>query len=410
MPEKENPGTGGAVSGGMLDEHVNHNHNDNHSQEQNGNRDKPLVLRLDFRPFASDLQDAVGCRLTPTEMALIFTLADSEEVHSYSRSAAFYDRPRRYQNGLFTRKKVVGAVDRLARMGWLENWVQSVGVRGRQSTASATPELVDLYGQVIGGDKPALLLPRETVILKDENKILVDYRDTAQARSMRRGLERYNEALGGIDVSGAKVSPVVRIFNRSFDRAGRFYCHGDSWQNIKSSERSLILLDGESTVELDFVSIHPTILYGERGLTPPPDCYDIEGYPRKAVKRATLILLNALTERQAIGSIVDTLDPAIACPRSTQAHHAARDMVAKIKLKHAPISDAFGSDAGARLMSMDAKIMANIIGDLLCQGIVPLCIHDSVIVPASKASVAREVMAKAANDVLGFDVAVSLKS
>lgn len=412
MPnKKENPGAGGAAFGAVVcSEHVNHNDNDNFSQEQIGNRDKPLVLRLDYRPFARDLQDAVGCRLTPTEMALIFALADSGEVHSYSRNAAFYERPQRYRNGLFTRRKVVRAVDGLAAMGLVENWVQSEGVRGRQSTCAASPELVDVYGNVIGSDKPSLLVPSETVILKDENKVLADYRDTAQTKSFRRGIERYNEALAGLDIQGAKVSPVVRIFNKSFKRTGRFYCYGDSWQNIRSGDRAKIMMNGEPTTELDFVSIHPAILYGEKGLTPPLGCYEIDGYPRKSIKRAMLILLNALTERQAILSIVDTLDPAIAPPRSTQAHHAARDMVGKIKLKHVPISDAFGSDAGARLMSIDAKIMARIIDDLLAQGIVPLCVHDSVIVPASKASVAREVMAKAANDVLGFEVAVSFKS
>lgn len=410
MTQKENPGAGGAASGDMHAKHHKHSHSVNHSQEQTGNRDRPLVLRLDFRPFARDLQDAIGFRLSPTEMALIFALADSAEIHSYSRNAAFYERPRRYQNGLFSRRKVVSAVDRLAAMGLIENWVQSEGVRGRQSTVSATPALVDIYGNVIGSDKPSLLFPSETVILKDENKILADYRDTAQTKSFRRGLARYNEALNCTDVCGAKVSPVVRIFNKTFDRTGRFYCHGDSWQNIKSNERAAISIDGEPTAELDYVSIHPSILYGERGLTPPTDSYEIEGYPRKAVKLAMLILLNALTERQAILSIVDTIDPAIAPPRSAQAHHTARDMVAKIKQKHAPISDAFGSDAGARLMSIDAKIMARIIDELLAQGIVPLCIHDSVIVPSSKVDITRHVMEKAANDTLGFDIAISSKS
>lgn len=407
---KENPGAGGSASGDMHSQRPDNINYTANAQEQTGNRDRPLVLRLDHKPFAYALREALGCKLTPTEMAIIFALSDTGEIHSYSRNASFYERPRRYRNGLFTRKKVVGAVDRLASMGVVENWVQSEGVRGRQSTVAATPELVDLYGNVIGSDKPALLFPKETVILKDENKILADYKETAQTRAMRRGLLRYNDALSSVDVCGAKVSPVVRIFNKTFDRTGRFYCYGDSWQNIKSDKRALITIDGEPTTELDFVSIHPAILYGERGLTPPSDSYEIEGYPRKAVKRATLILLNALTERQAIMSIVDTMDPAIASPRSAQAHSAARDMVNKIKRKHAPISDAFGSDAGARLMSIDAKIMARIIDTMLAHGVVPLCVHDSIIVPSSYSQLGREVMLKAANDIVGFDIAVSAKS
>ena len=36
------------------------------------------------------------------------------------------------------------------------------------------------------------------------------------------------------------------------------------------------MIDGEPMLELDYKSIHPSLLYAEKGLTVPSDCYDIK--------------------------------------------------------------------------------------------------------------------------------------
>ena len=56
-----------------------------------------------------------------------------------------------------------------------------------------------------------------------------------------------------------------RVFSSTdFDEGGRFY--GAWWQNIGSWLRSAIIINGQPTVECDFASLHPTMLYLERDI------------------------------------------------------------------------------------------------------------------------------------------------
>ena len=63
-----------------------------------------------------------------------------------------------------------------------------------------------------------------------------------------------------------------RVFSSTdFDEGGRLY--GAWWQNIGSWLRPAITINGEPTIECDFASLHPTMLYLERGVQVPDDPY-----------------------------------------------------------------------------------------------------------------------------------------
>ena len=63
---------------------------------------------------------------------------------SYSRAARFYDIPRRYRKPLYTWRGVVGQVDYLDRLGFIEHDKRPPGQRGWQSALKATAELRDI--------------------------------------------------------------------------------------------------------------------------------------------------------------------------------------------------------------------------------------------------------------------------
>lgn len=227
---------------------------------------------------------------------------------------------------------------------------------------------------------------------------LVDYKDTRAIDRMRRGAELENEVLRGASLDPSYAAQVVRIFHGTMKRGGRFYGMGPSWQNMPSEARGRITIDGESVVELDYRSLHPAILYAEAGEPMPSDCYDLKGWPRPLVKVATLILINAQTEASARARIAQEPPMAELAPLGTQeAFRRADRLIKAIKTLHHPIASAFHSDAGARLMRIDSDMAATVMAILLAQGIGALPVHDSFLVPASKAAQLEAAMMEAAH-------------
>ncbi|HHZ70432.1 MAG TPA: hypothetical protein EYN54_09195, partial [Methylococcaceae bacterium] len=87
---------------------------------------------------------------------------------------------------------------------------------------------------------------------------------------------------------------VNRIFNLSLSNGGRFY--GASHLILPSQQREQLLIDGEQTIEPDFKAMHYCLLYAMEGIELNPlinDPYIINGYDRKTIKLASLVLLNS---------------------------------------------------------------------------------------------------------------------
>jgi hypothetical protein len=118
------------------------------------------------------------------------------------------------------------------------------------------------------------------------------------------------------------------------------------------------------------------------------DPYDLADWPRKQVKIAMLIAINAPTEIGAIRAIALHV---FGAPYKAETAKA-RALLRAIKAKHVDIAHAFGSDAGARLMRKDSDITEQIMLDMIQQGVVPLSIHDSYIVSADQAGKLEEAM------------------
>ncbi len=255
-------------------------------------------------------------------------------------------------------------------------------------------------GQGQGGHEPL-----ETIILRDRDGYLVDYRDNRDIRRMRKRLDALNEGLvtqeiaikdrivreGDLLENGGRArAQLHRVFNRgSFDLGGRFY--GGHWQNIPSiGGRDEIKIDGKATTEIDYPAIHVRLLYQEVGKQMAGDAYEIDGWPREQVKLALLIAINAPTPIGAIRALADELRN---FPDNGNRFETAKALIEAVKARHPDIAHAFGSDAGARLMRKDADLAERVMIEMLtATGIVPLSVHDSFIVPATLASKLEEVM------------------
>jgi hypothetical protein len=368
------------------------------------NRDKPLTLN--WLPAEPEILDCLGLpdltRLATEARDQILTealVAGPDRWISYSRRWEFYSHGQRYYRQTYTYRAIIPAVDQLAAEGLLDHQKMPQGHRGFQSRFRASDVLLKELGRL-----PVIYRPFELLILRDLNGDLVDYRDNRETRRMRKNLRAINEALLSqqigvagriiregdlLDNGGRARVQMHRVFNRStFDLGGRAY--GGYWQNISKAERKLITLDGKETVEHDYAALHIRLLYQEAGkpLRDGDDPYDLAEWPRQQVKLAMLIAINAPTERIAI----EATALHVFGSRYRADQHKARALLRAVKAKHSDIAHAFGSDAGARLMRKDSDLAEQVMLDMIRQGVIPLSVHDSFIVPADEGSRLEEAM------------------
>lgn len=359
---------------------------------------KMLSLRFEAKELWSDLRNDLG--VSETGAAIILDIGSTDGWVSYSRTARHYDLPKRYRTPLYTYRKVVGEVDLLASKGLLDHDRRSHGERGWQSAIRANNDLRAIRSRVLGTTPPKLVKPAEAIWLRDQAGRLIDYNETQMIGRMRNKLESFNEAIMSGAIEPTVAAPLVRIWNQNMQRGGRFYALGNSWQNMKADVRRRITIEGEPVAELDYRTLHPAILYAEVQAPLPDDCYDLPKWPRKVVKVAMLTLINARTGHSARLSIAHNAPWAGTVVAGSQhAMHLAAELINDIKERHGPIVHAFHSDAGARLMAIDAAISEAVMSKMLSQGIVVLPVHDSFLVPASKADKMEEAMVRAAYDV-----------
>ena len=175
---------------------------------------------------------------------------------------------------------------------------------------------------------------------------------------------------------------LYRVFNDvDFTLGGRLY--GGWWQTIPSEYRRRIRINGKRTVELDFGTLHPTILYQEAGMRPPTDSYDIALRPKSfdsvrnpdAFRGLVKACFNAM-----LNSTYRTTRP----PRDIKLKPWGLkwdQMVDAILEKHQPIADRFFAGQGLRLQMLDSTVAANLMENFAKQmGTVALLpVHDSFI-------------------------------
>ena len=242
----------------------------------------------------------------------------------------------------------------------------------------------------------------ETVILRDKDeggvKRDIDYTDTKETRQMRENLAVINEALAGYHLSqlgeDGQVSDLPpfrlrRIFSRgSFGLGGRFF--GGPWINMKPEGRARLLIDGEETVELDYSALHPRLIYALDGipLEDGEDPYRIPGWEgperRQYAKTAFLQLINSEPGKR------------IRKPSDIPMEEVGKGQWPKLirafKEKHAKVSHWFRSGRGLELQRIDSDMAERVMLEMLGQGVCCLPIHDSFLVPVSKADQLSDAM------------------
>lgn len=225
-------------------------------------------------------------------------------------------------------------------------------------------------------------------------------------RMHQRSLER-NEGDGRLRLQDRHL---YRVFNSlDFDKGGRFY--GGWWEGIPSEYRAKLLINGKRTEELDFGSLHPTILYAKHGLVLPKDAYELYLRPTKFPKGKSIIDFRKVVKR-AFNAMLNAEKRLHAPPRELALHEWGvkwRDLVEAIEERHAPISTEFFTGVGLSLQFEDSQIAEGLmIKFARANGLVPLLpVHDSFICHHGYAEEVREMMEKSFKERFGIDIKVS---
>lgn len=382
---------------------------------------------------------------------------------NYIQGGAYWD----HQNScpMISQTFYFQAIEYLEERGFLLSHVAQAGHSTFSSRMTATPALVEEFASRGFNWTHVLEKPdADCVVVKDENKRPTTWPnpDGFALDSALANLARINSALAHVHInlkvpdaeieslnSSTNTTPdndesdedtrskvdftnrkVRRIFSQSsFHVGGRFY--GGWWQSVPSASRKYIELNGWPTVELDYSTMQPRILYTWVGREAPADSYVLDGWGsdlRKIVKKAFSQLLNSdqtsrnpnQWHRFAPDMKPDPLPSGWSDLSEHQQNGLRRDqflnvhgrpygeLIADLLAFHEPIGEYFFSGIWGKTQSTDAQIAELVMIKLLDRKKpeIVLPIHDSFIVRIGREDLLFETMQEAFRDVVGADALI----
>lgn len=229
----------------------------------------------------------------------------------------------------------------------------------------------------------------------------------------------YNEFISGFDFEGCEVNGFRRIFGnadaggRDFNQGGRIYALAPSYQNLSKDDRTKIKIDGEETAELDVKCSQLYVYLALRGISfdSNEDGYYIPVIHRDAVKAFMTQVFgsNKLPSRWSSGQRKRYADKRQKSPIVGLKGDLSKDYpIAVVKdaiLKKYPVFADWGSDPikWGQLQLNESIAMVAALDELRRIGVPALPVHDSLIVPASKADVASRALTAMYKRYLGFE-------
>lgn len=233
--------------------------------------------------------------------------------------------------------------------------------------------------------------------------------DDDHTRQLRSDVADINAHLDLADITVTPSGPKVdlsdrqlrRIFTQgSFKSGGRLF--GGFWQPMSKDERKSLRIEGEPVVEVDYGQIMPRIFYALLGVDPDmEDLYAIPGFEqhRDGIKKVVCSMMFSPHRLERFPRGVRRF-----FPKSVK----IEDVVSAIEAAHPAIRDAFCSGIGHRCQFMESEIMMSVLDDLASERVTALPIHDAVLVPASAADTAQQVMLDVFKTKTGFEGVVEV--
>lgn len=349
--------------------------------------------------------------------------ASNNPWRGLSRDRNAYQEGTRYHK-IYISFLVVSVVDRLIELGYIEQvngkYNPLIGY-GRTARIKATDKLVELvrikniYSVITPNPEDC----SEIIILKDENKKLLDYKDNERTETAREELRLLNDFLAKteikVDKEALKDSHLVTLINKRLFRVfnnndlwagGRVY--GGFWQQIKSKYRRTIKINGESVTELDYKANHPSMIYRtSTGIPVPADCYAINGFDRDIAKSAMMMMINNSTKDKAARALVKRVWEKLQKKITQQDAHKVLQSLEE--LHKAILPYLYDPKLGMSLQAIESEIAIDILFNLMKINIPCLSLHDSFIVSVDHREKLRNQMITSYKKHLNHEPIVDIK-
>ena len=349
----------------------------------------------------------------------------------------------RYVPDFITARAFRDAIELLVAGGYIQTTGQFVSPGGDRQSQTKRYWLSDATRarlQATGGQ--SIHLERnpeaEGIILKDRKKKYIEYGHIPFAEDARVKLDRINlqlqrhwcdialsdqelERLGlvmekkevatrpndrdyrAIDLSARTLH---RVFNNgSWEQGGRFY--GGWWQNLPKKLRRHIIIEDETTVEVDFSGIHPAMMFARAGLDVPDDPYArcMVGNGSDKVRDCIKLTFNALLNAGSIASLQpqDWHSEKL----TGMSWDAFKDHIVG---SFPEFGDQFGSGLGLELQYYDSIMAEAILLHFANMGTTCLPVHDSFIVHIGLEDELRDLMGEIFEKQFGKTINMKTKS
>ena len=331
-----------------------------------------------------------------TLLCNFFVAFRTQKCVSIPRTKSYYSDHNNFAFSLISYDVFIFCVDFLTANNYIgeKKGYKAFGdnTRGKTSKYWALPTLYSQFKTLDFSD--IFTVKEKEIIMKDQNKNRVNFKGNSETKVLRNKLQSINKLYQQFDFRTVLNSDrtTTRLFPRltaiynncSFSDGGRLYCipyRGMNYQQLNKQERSRIQINLADTVELDFSTLHLSMLYAQRNIELLSDPYSFD-CDRNIAKKTILVLINAETEYSALKALEkeykNTLD--------------FKPIIAAAKQYHTPIADCFGSGIGIKLQNYDARIAVNVVSHFTAKGVPCLPIHDSFIVEKRYKQELKDVM------------------
>jgi hypothetical protein len=298
-----------------------------------------------------------------------------------------------------------------------------VTVPGRAARFWATPKLVKLaeeHGINSGnvGDHFFPEPPTNPLVLKDyatgrgqnkESGRKIKYKRTPETDKLERDVKELNEFLARFKITGARHEGYIRTFNNcAWDKGGRLYSVGEgNYQLMPEHKRLEMKINGEPVAEIDIKASHLTIYHamvGEplEGLSDPYARAVGVGIDRDVAKRWCLESLGhgAPKTKWSSETVKDYREKGQELPKARTVTKAMLEAFPALK----KLEEHRRDDLWADLQFKEAEaIIRSILILKRRHEVLSLSMHDGLIVPRSKADLAKDILAREYRRHVGVD-------
>ena len=342
-------------------------------------------------------------------------------------------------NALNLSSKMIAVIHSLIDGGWLENYI---GFEGRLTRIRPSDKLRFLFSFIdVSRDEIDWYKNKEMLELRGSKDPAVggsiqqlEYPDSKETEQMRYLLKRYNQLLVSQKIElpvteddyverkitkGPQTGMVQRIYvdrgnlfvkrvfnNGSWKLGGRFY--GGWWQQIPKELRNEITINGKPTIEIDYKSMHVSLLFALIDHPHEYDPYDIElvnelvgrGLDQRSIlKKLVLMSINSSSKKKAFSAFRSEYQRGHPCKRIKNIE--LQKLLNAFLTKYPSLEKFMFSGKGLELMFLDSCIAEYVIEHFTDQNVPVLTMHDSFIISYDKVLELRAVMTKAGNKYAG---------